>query len=72
MSEKTLYVKTPLSINVEYDRQNDILYVYFNREEEATEEILDENGESIMGYNGEKLVYIMILKFSEKINGYII
>jgi uncharacterized protein YuzE len=71
-AEKQYTVKIPANIEVEYDKQNDILYIHFDPEETPEEEWLSEEGDVILGFKDNKLIVIQILKFSEKIGGYIL
>lgn len=71
MEGKNYTLKLPATINLEYDRQNDILYIYFNGEE-VDEEVLSEDGDVALGFKGGRLSFIMIMKFSEKIGSYIL
>ncbi|MEM4481136.1 MAG: DUF2283 domain-containing protein [Desulfurococcaceae archaeon] len=71
MEERNYAVKMPTSVEVEYDRQNDILYIYFG-EEGADEEVLSEDGNVALGFKDGRLSFIMIMKFSEKIDSYIL
>ncbi|MEM0003731.1 MAG: DUF2283 domain-containing protein [Desulfurococcaceae archaeon] len=72
MEEKHYYVKTPVNIELVYDKQNDTLYVYFNSEDTPEEEILSEDGDVALGFKEGKLIVIQITRFSEKIGGYIL
>lgn len=72
MEEKHYYVKTPVNIELVYDKQNDTLYVYFNSEDTPEEEILSEDGDIALGFKEGKLIVIQITRFSEKIGGYIL
>ncbi|MEM0001506.1 MAG: DUF2283 domain-containing protein [Desulfurococcaceae archaeon] len=72
MEEKQYYVKTPVNIDLMYDKQNDTLYIYFNSEEMPEEEVLSEDGDVILGFKEGKLIVIQITKFSEKIGSYIL
>lgn len=72
MGEKHYYVKTPVNIELVYDKQNDTLYVYFNSEDTPEEEILSEDGDVALGFKEGKLIVIQITRFSEKIGGYIL
>lgn len=72
MEEKQYYVKTPVNIDLMYDKQNDTLYIYFNSEEMPEEEVLSEDGDVVLGFKEGKLIVIQITKFSEKIGSYIL
>jgi len=72
VENKQYYIKIPTSVRVEYDKQNDTLYVYFNTEEIADEEVLDEEGGTVLGFRDGRLILIQINKFSEKINSLIL
>jgi uncharacterized protein YuzE len=72
LGEKHYYVKTPVNIELVYDKQNDTLYVYFNSEDTPEEEILSEDGDVALGFKEGKLIVIQITRFSEKIGGYIL
>jgi len=72
LEEKHYYVKTPVNIELVYDKQNDTLYVYFNSEDTPEEEILSEDGDIALGFKEGKLIVIQITRFSEKIGGYIL
>jgi uncharacterized protein YuzE len=72
LEEKHYYVKTPVNIELVYDKQNDTLYVYFNSEDTPEEEILSEDGDVALGFKEGKLIVIQITRFSEKIGGYIL
>jgi Protein of unknown function (DUF2283). len=63
---KTLLCKTPVNIELVYDKQNDTLYVYFNSEDTPEEEILSEDGDVALGFKEGKLIVIQITRFSEK------
>jgi uncharacterized protein YuzE len=69
---KQYIINVPISVEVEYDRQKDTLYIYFNRDEIPDEEWLSEDGDVVLGFKGSKLVVIQIMRFSEKIEGYIL
>lgn len=69
---KQYIINVPISVEVEYDRQKDTLYIYFNRDEIPDEEWLSEDGDVVLGFKESKLVVIQILRFSEKIEGYIL
>lgn len=72
MEEKGYFVKIPVNVELEYDKQNDILYIYFDEEKVADEEMLSEDGNVILGFRENRLVIIQIMKFSEVIGGYIL
>lgn len=72
MSEKLYYVKVPTNVELEYDRQNDILYIYLDQAEEVEEEVLSEDGDVAFGFKDGKLVFIQIMKFGDKIGGFIL
>jgi len=69
---KQYIINVPISVEVEYDRQKDTLYIYFNRDEIPDEEWLSEDGDVVLGFKESKLVVIQIMRFSEKIEGYIL
>lgn len=69
---KQYIINVPTSVEVEYDRQKDTLYIYFNRDEIPDEEWLSEDGDVVLGFKESKLVVIQIMRFSEKIEGYIL
>lgn len=69
-NEREYRVRVPSSIEVEYDRQNDILYI--EPGETPEEELLSEEGDIALGFKEGRLVVIEVHKFSEKIGGYII
>ncbi|MEM3926221.1 MAG: DUF2283 domain-containing protein [Desulfurococcaceae archaeon] len=70
---KKYFVNPHKGINIEYDRQSDILYIHFDIDtEEADEEVLSEDGEVAFRIRKGEVVSIMILNFSNKIGGYII
>jgi uncharacterized protein YuzE len=71
-NEREYRVRVPSSIEVEYDRQNDILYLYLEPGETPEEELLSEEGDIVLGFKEGRLVVIEVHKFSEKIGGYII
>jgi len=71
-NEREYRVRVPSSIEVEYDRQNDILYIYLEPGETPEEELLSEEGDIALGFKEGRLVVIEVHKFSEKIGGYII
>ncbi len=52
---------------IEYDRQNDILYINFGYDiEDADEEFLSGNGDIVVRIKNGKVVSIMIMNFSDK------
>lgn len=52
---------------MEYDRQNDILYINFGYDiEDADEEFLSGNGDIIVRIKDGRVVSLMIMNFSEK------
>jgi uncharacterized protein YuzE len=69
---KQYIINVPISVEVEYDRQKDTLYIYFNRDEIPDEEWLSEDGDVVLGFKESRLVVIQIMRFSEKIEGYIL
>ena len=69
---KQYIINVPTSVEVEYDRQKDTLYIYFNRDEIPDEEWLSEDGDVVLGFKESRLVVIQIMRFSEKIEGYIL
>ena len=69
---KQYIINVPISVEVEYDRQKDTLYIYFNRDEVPDEEWLSEDGDVVLGFKESRLVVIQIMRFSEKIEGYIL
>jgi uncharacterized protein YuzE len=69
---KQYIINVPISVEVEYDRQKDTLYIYFNRDEIPDEEWLSEDGDVVLGFKESRLIVIQIMRFSEKIEGYIL
>ncbi|QOR95097.1 DUF2283 domain-containing protein [Thermosphaera chiliense] len=58
---------------IEYDKQNDILYLNFATEiGDADEEVLSEDGDVVFRLKEGRLVSIMVLNFSEKIGAAIL
>lgn len=54
---------------IEYDRQNDILYINFGFDiEDADEEFLSGEGDIIVRIKDGKVVSLMIMNFSDKAN----
>ncbi len=52
---------------MEYDRQNDILYINFGYDiEDADEEFLSGNGDIVVRIKNGRVVSLMIMNFSEK------
>ncbi|MEM0247113.1 MAG: DUF2283 domain-containing protein [Desulfurococcaceae archaeon] len=72
LEERLYTVKVPANIELEYDRQNDILYIYFGDERVADEEVLSEDGDIALGFKDGKLVFLEIMRFSDKIGGFIL
>lgn len=72
MEKKPYTVKVPANVELEYDRQNDILYIYFDNERVADEEILSEEGDVALGFKDGRLVFVEIMRFSDKIEGFIL
>jgi uncharacterized protein YuzE len=71
-ASKQYIINVPISVEVEYDRQKDTLYIYFNRNDVPDEEWLSEDGDVVLGFKESRLVVIQIMRFSEKIEGYIL
>jgi uncharacterized protein YuzE len=69
---KQYIINVPTSVEVEYDRQKDTLYIYFSRNDVPDEEWLSEDGDVVLGFKESRLVVIQIMRFSEKIEGYIL
>lgn len=72
LEEKSYVIKVPTNVELEYDRQNDILYIYFDDEKIADEEILSEDGDVALGFKDGRLVFVEIMKFSDKIGSFIL
>lgn len=54
---------------MEYDRQNDILYINFGYDiEDADEEFLSGDGDIVVRIKNGRVVSIMIMNFSDKAN----
>ncbi|ABN69831.1 conserved hypothetical protein [Staphylothermus marinus F1] len=54
---------------MEYDRQNDILYINFGYDiEDADEEFLSGDGDIVVRIKNRRVVSIMIMNFSDKAN----
>jgi uncharacterized protein YuzE len=69
---KQYIINVPTSVEVEYDRQKDTLYIYFSRNDVPDEEWLSEDGDVVLGFKESRLVVIQIMRFSGKIEGYIL
>ncbi len=66
--EKKYFIENPGSVWIEYDKQNDILYLNFATEiGDADEEVLSEDGDVVFRLKEGRLISIMVLNFSEKI-----
>lgn len=52
---------------IEYDSQNDILYIYFAPENEEPEESLLIGEDTVIALRGDKLVSITLFNFSKRI-----
>ncbi|WP_448578109.1 DUF2283 domain-containing protein [Thermosphaera sp.] len=66
--EKKYFIENPGSVWIEYDKQNDILYLNFAAEiGDADEEVLSEDGDVVFRLKEGRLISIMVLNFSEKI-----
>lgn len=71
--EKKYFIENLGNVWIEYDRQNDILYLYFTTEiGDADEEVLSEDGDVVFRLKEGRLISVMVLNFSEKIGGTII
>ncbi|MEZ0394021.1 MAG: DUF2283 domain-containing protein [Desulfurococcaceae archaeon] len=57
---------------VEYDRQSDTLHIVFEDVEDADEEVLSEDGHIVYRIKEGRLVSLMILGFSEKVQATIL
>ncbi|ADI31212.1 DUF2283 domain-containing protein [Staphylothermus hellenicus] len=54
---------------MEYDRQNDILYINFGYDiEDADEEFLSGDGDIVVRIKNRRVVSLMIMNFSDKAN----
>lgn len=68
MSKKEYSIGELGDVWLDYDRQNDILYINFGETpEEADEEVLSEDGDIAFRIKEGRIVSIMIMRFSEKI-----
>jgi len=71
--EKKYFIENLGNVWIEYDRQNDILYLHFAAEVgDADEEVLSEDGDVVFRLKEGRLISVMVLNFSEKIGGTII
>jgi len=71
--EKKYFVENIGNAWIEYDRQNDILYINFTDEtSDADEEVLSEDGDVVFRLKEGRLISLMILNFSEKIGATIL
>jgi hypothetical protein len=71
--EKKYFIENLGNVWIEYDRQNDILYLHFATEiGDADEEVLSEDGDVVFRLKEGRLISVMVLNFSEKIGGTII
>lgn len=68
--ERQYVVKITENIEVNYDKQSDILYIYFNPDEQPDEEILGGNSDIVLGFKDKTLVVIQILGLKNKIEEY--
>jgi uncharacterized protein YuzE len=53
---------------IEYDKQNDTLYLYFAPENEEPEESILVGEDTIIAIKGEKLISITFINFSKKVD----
>ena len=68
-NSKEYRIKDLDKIWIEYDRQNDILYINFGYDiEDADEEFLSGDGDIIIRIKEGRVVSMMIMNFSEKAN----
>jgi len=68
-SSKEYRIKDLDKIWIEYDRQNDILYINFGYDiEDADEEFLSGDGDIVIRIKEGRVVSMMIMNFSEKAN----
>ncbi len=66
---KEYRIKDLDKIWIEYDRQNDILYINFGYDiEDADEEFLSGDGDIVIRIKEGRVVSMMIMNFSEKAN----
>lgn len=73
MEGRKYFIENPEKAEIEYDRQSDILYIFFTRDVlEADEEILSEDGDIAYRIKGGAIISVMIMNFSQKIGGYIL
>lgn len=71
--KRVYLVENPEQIEIEYDRQSDILYIYFSKDiEDADEELLSEDGDTAFRIKEGKIVSIMVMNFSNKLGGVIL
>ncbi|MEM4717142.1 MAG: DUF2283 domain-containing protein [Desulfurococcaceae archaeon] len=68
--EKEYIVKVSENIEISYDKQSDILYIYFNPDEQPDEEILGGNNDIVLGFKGKTLVVIQVIGLKSKIEEY--
>ena len=68
-NSKEYRIKDLDKIWIEYDRQNDILYINFGYDiEDADEEFLSGDGDIVIRIKEGRVVSMMIMNFSEKAN----
>ncbi|WP_227410910.1 DUF2283 domain-containing protein [Thermosphaera chiliense] len=71
--ERKYFIENLGNMWIEYDKQNDILYLNFATEiGDADEEVLSEDGDVVFRLKEGRLVSIMVLNFSEKIGAAIL
>lgn len=71
--ERKYFIENLGNMWIEYDKQNDILYLNFTAETgDADEEVLSEDGNVVFRLKEGRLVSIMVLNFSEKIGAAIL
>ena len=67
-TSRKCFVELPTSVTLEYDHQTDTLHIVLgNTEEQLDEEILSNDNSVIFGLKNNKLITIIILNFSKKL-----
>lgn len=72
-SKRVYMIENPERIEIEYDRQSDILYIFFDKNiEDADEELLSDDGDTAFRIKEGRIVSIMVMNFSNKLGGVIL
>ncbi|MGC9009351.1 MAG: DUF2283 domain-containing protein [Sulfolobales archaeon] len=69
ISKKKLFIEDiEKNLWIEYDKQNDILYLYFAPENEEPEESILIGEDTVIAVKEDKLISITFINFSKRVN----